>query len=142
MGGLEDSPAVSSRRARGVIPESIAVVEDHEGLRRALERLLQASGLEVASFASAEDLLASEEGRQAACLILDVRLPGLSGFELRERLSREGSKAPVIYVTAHDDPAAWERAKRDGAALFLKPVDGKALLAAIELALGHHDGEA
>jgi len=119
-----------------MVSAQIAVVEDHEGLRRALVRLLQASGHEVSSFASAEELLASDEGRRAACLILDVRLPGLSGFDLRERLACEGSDTPVIYVTAHDDPAARERAARDGAAFFLKPVDGKALLSAIARALG------
>jgi FixJ family two-component response regulator len=114
-----------------MVPAQIAVVEDHEGLRRALERLLQASGHEAMSFACAESLLASEEGRRAACLILDIRLPGLSGFELRERLASEGFDAPVIYVTAHDDPAARQRAAREGAPFFLKPVSGRELLAAI-----------
>jgi FixJ family two-component response regulator len=118
-----------------VIPAQVAVVEDHEGLRRALVRLLQASGHRVSSFASAEALLASEKGRRAACLILDVRLPGVSGFELHERLTLEGSDAPVIYVTAYDEPGARQRAARDGAPLFLKPVDGRALLAAIKRAL-------
>ena len=75
----------------------ILVVEDHEGLRHAVERLLQARGHETASFASAEALLESEVRRRAACLILDVRLPGLSGFELRERLAQEGFHPPVIY---------------------------------------------
>jgi FixJ family two-component response regulator len=117
-------------------PTQIAVVDDHEGLRRALERLLQASGHEVSSFASAEALLESEGCLGVACLVLDVRLPGLSGFELRERLAERGCEAHVIYVTAHDDPAARERAAREGAPFFLKPVDGRALLAAICEALG------
>jgi FixJ family two-component response regulator len=127
--------AVSPRGQCMVSPE-IAVVEDHEGLRRALVRLLQASGHEVRSYASAEELLASEERRRAACLILDVRLPGLSGFELHERLAAEGADVPVIYVTAHDDPAARERAAREGAAFFLKPVERAPLLAAVARALG------
>jgi FixJ family two-component response regulator len=119
-----------------MVSAQIAVVEDHEGLRRALERLLQASGLEVSCFACAEAFLESEERRRAACLILDIRLPGLSGFALRERLASEGSKTPAIYVTAHDDPAARERAAREGAPFFLKPVDGRALLTAIRSVLG------
>jgi FixJ family two-component response regulator len=111
------------------------VVEDHEGLRRALVQLLQASGHEVTSFASAEELLASTDRPRAACLIVDIRLPGLSGFALRERLAREGCAPPVIYVTAHDDPAARAQAAREGAAFLLKPVDRKALLAAIARAV-------
>ncbi len=113
----------------------IAVVEDHEGLRRALERLLRASGHEVSSFSSAEALLETEGWPGAACLVLDVRLPGLSGFDLHERLVERGCHVPVIYVTAYDEPAARARAAREGAAFFLKPVDGRALLAEIARAL-------
>ncbi len=113
----------------------IVVVEDHEGLRRAVERLLLAGGHRVSSFPSAEALLESEARSSAGCLILDVRLPGLSGFELRERLARQGAHPPVIYVTAHDDPSARERAAREGAALFIKPVDGRLLLDAVARAL-------
>jgi FixJ family two-component response regulator len=119
-----------------MVSAQIAVVEDHEGLRRAFERLLQASGHAVSCFDCAEALLASEERGRAACLILDIRLPGLSGFELRERLASEGCRAPAIYVTAHDDAAARQRAAQEGAPFFLKPVDGKALLAAITRVLG------
>jgi len=119
-----------------MVPSQIAVVEDHEGLRRALVRLLEASGHEVQSYASAEELLASGERGRASCLILDVRLPGLSGFELRERLVDQGDGVPVIYVTAHDDPAARERAARQGADFFLKPVERAPLLAAVDRALG------
>jgi FixJ family two-component response regulator len=114
----------------------IAVVEDDEGLRRALVRLLEACGHEAVSYASAEELLAAQERERATCLILDVRLPGLSGFELRERLVDQGSDVPVIYVTAHDDPAARERAARQGAAFFLKPVERAPLLEAVARALG------
>jgi FixJ family two-component response regulator len=114
-----------------MVSARIAVVEDHEGLRRALVRLLQASGHEVSCFASAEDLLACEDRVRAQCLVLDVRLPGLSGFELRARLGSEGLDTPVIYVTAHDDPAARRRASQEGAPFLLKPVDGRTLLAAI-----------
>lgn len=113
----------------------IAVVEDHEGLRRALVRLLQASGHEVQSYASAEELLAAEERRDARCLILDVRLPGLSGFELHERLRAQGGGVPVIYVTAHDDPSVRRRAALAGAELLAKPVEREPLLGAVARAL-------
>jgi len=117
-------------------PVQISVVEDDEGLRRALVQLLQASGHEVMAFASAEEFLASHEASRTACLIVDVRLPGLSGFALCERLTREGSRLPVIYVTAHDDPAARAQAARENAAFLLKPVDKKTLLATIASAVG------
>jgi FixJ family two-component response regulator len=117
-------------------PVWIAVVEDDEGLRRALVHLLEASGHRVWAFPSAEALLSSDKRRGAACLIFDVRLPGLSGFELQQRLADEGCEAPVIYMTGRDDPLARQRAARQGAAFFLKPFDGKTLLAAIGCALG------
>jgi FixJ family two-component response regulator len=117
-------------------PVQITVVEDHEGLQRAMVQLLEASGHEVTSFGSAEELLASTDRPRGACLILDIRLPGLSGFALRERLAREGSTLPVIYVTAHDDPGARAQAAREGAAFLVKPVSRKALLAAIARAVG------
>jgi FixJ family two-component response regulator len=117
-------------------PAQVAVVEDHEGLRRAMARLLEASGHEVSCFASAEALLASEERRRVACLILDIRLPGISGFELRERLAAEGSNAAAIYVTAHDSQASRQRAAREGAGYFVKPVAASALLASIARVLG------
>lgn len=114
----------------------VALVEDDEGLRRAIERLLTASGHEVATFESAEALLASGDFAEVACLILDVRLPGLSGFELRERLDALDCHPPVIYVTAFDDPATHRRAEREGAPCFLKPVPGSVLLGAVRAALG------
>jgi len=118
-----------------VKPLQISLVEDDEGLRRALVQLMQASGHEVAAFASAEAFLASEERTRTDCLIVDIRLPGLSGFALCERLTREGWGLPVIYVTAHDDPAARAQAAREDAAFLLKPVDRKTLLAAIASAV-------
>jgi FixJ family two-component response regulator len=118
-----------------MVSARIAVVEDHEGMRRAFVRLLEASGYAVSSFESAEAFLSWEERQRAECLVLDVRLPGLSGFELRECLVGEGWHRPVLYVTAHDDPAARERAAREGAAFLLKPVHGRTLLAAIADAL-------
>ena len=125
----------------GAVPMStgvreVVVVEDDDGLRQAVERLLLAAGYDARSFPSAEAMLASPSRSRAACLIADVRLPGLSGFELRERLAQEGSRPAVIYVTAHDDPRARAQAKRDGAlAFFLKPFEGRRLLETVGRAL-------
>lgn len=116
----------------------VVVVEDDDGMRQALVRLLQAHGHEAASFATAEALLESDARLRAACLILDIRLPGLSGFELRDRLTVEGAPPAVIYITAHDDERTRARAARESAPLFTKPVDGKQLLAAVGRALGEH----
>jgi FixJ family two-component response regulator len=112
------------------------VVEDDEGMRLAVERLLHAGGYPVSTFASAQELLLSKAELQADCLILDVRLPGMSGPELHERLAAEGLNLPVIFMTAHDDPGTRElvRARRPVACLQ-KPFEGRQLLEAIARAL-------
>jgi FixJ family two-component response regulator len=120
----------------------VLVVEDHEGLRQALVRLLQASGYRVSAYESAEALLAAAPRLDAGCLILDVRLPGLSGFDLRRRLVTEGWRAPAIYMTAHDDPGTRLRAEREGAPFFRKPFEGRALLGAVARALAPTDPDA
>jgi FixJ family two-component response regulator len=115
---------------------NIVVVDDDHGMRRAVERLLLARGHEVSTFASAEALLGSDARRQAGCLILDIRLPGLSGPELRQRLAAEGVQVPVIFMTAHDDPSARAQAQAAAPVAFLeKPFDGRALLDAVARAL-------
>jgi FixJ family two-component response regulator len=114
----------------------VIVVEDDPGLREAVERLLLAAGYSTQSFASGEALLEAPARSRAACLIADVRLPGLSGFQLRERLAEQGTPLPVIYITAHDDPRARARAERDGALAFLiKPFEGRRLLEVVGRAL-------
>jgi FixJ family two-component response regulator len=119
----------------------VILVEDDDGLRQAVERLLVAAGYEVESFSSAEAFLDSPARSGVACLIADVRLPGMSGFELRERLVHEGSRPAVVYVTAHDDARARARAERDGALAFLlKPFEGRRLLDLVEQAVGARNG--
>jgi FixJ family two-component response regulator len=114
----------------------ICVVEDDEGMRLAVERLLLAGGYPVSTFASAEALLLSKARLETSCLVLDVRLPGLSGPELRERLAGEGVRAPVIFMTAHDDPQSRERAQAgDPIACLQKPFPGRTLLEAVARAL-------
>jgi len=119
-----------------MVSSHIVVVDDDDGVRRALVRLLEAGGHEVVAFVSAEEMLASEEYRSARCVILDIRLPGLSGLDLGQRLAIDGCATHVIYLTGHDDPAVRERAARQGAAFFLKPVERVPLLAAVARALG------
>jgi FixJ family two-component response regulator len=107
----------------------IAVVDDDAGMRKAVAQLLRAAGFDVTTFTSAEDFLAGSMSPPAACLILDVHLPGLSGFELYEKVRPPTGEPPVIFITAHDDPPARARAERLGAAAYLaKPFAGRRLL--------------
>ena len=116
----------------------VCVVDDDLFLLRALQRLLVASGFAVVeAFSSAEDFLASAQGRTADCLVLDVHLGGISGFDLCEALSASGTRIPVIFITAHDDTSTRERARRAGAAAYLsKPFDDQALIGAVCAAMG------
>jgi FixJ family two-component response regulator len=112
----------------------VAVVDDDPGCRKGIGRVLSAAGYSPTLFASAEALLA-EGVDGAACLVLDIQLPGLSGFELHDALATAGRAVPVIFVTAVDGPGIRERAEQAGAVAFLsKPFVADALLDAIERA--------
>ena len=118
--------------------ETIIVVEDDAGMSKAIERLLRAAGFQAVCFGSAEALLGTDAVNNAACLVLDVHLPGFSGFELRRRLAALGHELPVIFITAHDEPPTREEAKALGCIAYLrKPFDGKAMLEVIRRALSH-----
>jgi FixJ family two-component response regulator len=114
------------------------LIDDDESVRRALQRLLRSAGLDVKAFSSAEEFLQSGNlGEQRACIILDIRMPGMTGFDLQEKLVSKGIRIPVITVSAFDDAATRERARKLGAtAFFRKPVDGEALIDAIHWAMG------
>ena len=115
----------------------VAVVDDDASVRRALSRLLRSAGFEVSTFGSAREYLDARHLHEANCLVLDVHLGGMSGFELEERLRETGSMVPVIFITAHDDETTRERARRAGASAYLpKPFDATALLDAVRSALG------
>jgi FixJ family two-component response regulator len=115
----------------------VSIVDDDPSVRRALERLVEAAGYAVETFASAEEFLDSTSSGPIACLILDVHLNGMNGLELQERLVARGSAVPVIFITAHDDAPTRERIDRSGAAAFLaKPFDRQALIGAIRSVLG------
>jgi FixJ family two-component response regulator len=98
-------------------------------MNQAIRRLLDAAGFQVVTFASGEALLEGKAAASADCLILDVHLPGMSGFELQRRLKERGVHTPFIFVTAHDNGAAREYAERAGAIAYLpKPFIGRMLL--------------
>jgi FixJ family two-component response regulator len=114
----------------------IAIVDDDEPLREALGSVLKAAGFSIDTFASAEEFLDSPQRQKMACLILDVRLPGMSGIELQRRLCESGDAIPIIFVTAHGDASLREMVMKAGAAGFLnKPVRSDALLREIHSAL-------
>src|SRR6202167_1165626 len=91
-------------------PRRISIVDDDASIREALKSLMRAVQFDVEVFASAEEFLASERLNDTACLILDVTLPGMSGFELQNRLNVELRGIPVIFITAHSDEVSRERA--------------------------------
>jgi len=114
----------------------IAIVDDDEPLRQALGSVMKAAGFSARTFASAEDFLACDDCDDTACLILDVRLPGMSGIELQKQLSKTNSRLPIVFVTAHGDASLRDSLMRAGAVAFLyKPVRSDALLKEIRRAL-------
>ncbi len=116
--------------------KSVAIVDDDSSMRNALQGLLKSVGLLSRAFASAEEFLKSGEQYQTACLITDIRMPGISGLELQARLNAENCRIPTIFITAHGDAQMRMRALRAGAVEFLaKPFDDEALLETVRAAL-------
>ncbi len=114
----------------------ISIVDDDLSVRRALRRLVQAAGYTVETFASAREFLDSSPSGRTACLVLDIHLDGMSGFELSEQLAEDRTAIPIIFITAHDDARTRERVRRAGVAAYLpKPFDEQALLDAIAKAV-------
>ena len=114
----------------------VCIVDDDESIRKALRRLVASLGMRTETYASPEELLGRVPGGRVACLLLDIRLPGMDGFELRQRTLEEGLDAPVIFITAHPDERTRARAAEAEAVGFLeKPFDDRALLDALEIAL-------
>jgi FixJ family two-component response regulator len=111
---------------------TIAIVEDDASFRRALERLLRASGFEANTFASAEDFLRSTACNSHACLIVDIHLPGMSGVDLIDHLGGSAPAPPAILITAHDEESLQEQALRIPHSIYLsKPFLGTVLLKAL-----------
>ena len=114
----------------------IAVVDDEEPIRKALKRLLRASGLEADGYASGADFLAAAAARPADCVVLDLHMPKMSGLQLLQQIRRMSPRPPVLVITAHDTPETREACLAAGAAAYLrKPLDDRLLLNAISAAL-------
>jgi len=114
----------------------ISVVDDDPSVRRALRRLVKSAGYTVETFASAREFLDSSPEGRSVCLVLDIQMEGMSGFDLQERLAAERSAIPVIFITAHDDTATRERIRKSGVAGYLrKPFEDLTLLDAIRAAV-------
>jgi FixJ family two-component response regulator len=110
----------------------IFIVDDDDSVRRALGRLLRSEGLNSEAFASGELFLAGLPAEAHGCVIMDIRMPGLTGYDVQEQLRQRGQKIPVIALSAQDDDEARHRARALGAvAFFRKPVDDQALLDSI-----------
>ena len=114
----------------------VAIVDDDESVRVALQGLMKAVGLTAKTFASGEEFLDSGQYRQTACLITDIRMPGISGLELQAKLNSENCRIPTIFITAHGDARVRMQALRSGAVEFLaKPFNDDALLESVRAAL-------
>ena len=114
----------------------VAIVDDDESVQRALQDLIESDGLSALCFGSAEQFLDSEARNNVACLIADIRMPGLSGLELQAKLKAERCPIPVVFITAHGDAEMRIHAMREGAVQFLsKPFDDTVLLEIVHAAL-------
>lgn len=115
----------------------ISIVDDDESVREAIESLIKSVGLGARVFASAEDFLSANHIEDSSCLILDMRMPGMSGLELQRRLASDGYQIPIIFISAHSDDQTRAQALRAGAVDFLfKPFSEQALVDAVHTALG------
>ena len=118
----------------------IAVVDDEEPVRKALQRLLRSAGMDVETFPSGAEFLDSLLTSEPDCLVLDLHMPGVNGFEVQTRLAKSGTRLPVVVITGHDTPEAQARSLAGGASAYLlKPIDDRVLLAAIAAAIARRD---
>jgi FixJ family two-component response regulator len=114
----------------------IVVVDDEHSICIALQRLIRSAGLGVTTYGSGEDFLREVDNTQPDCIVLDLHMPRVTGFEVQCRLAKMGKRIPVIVITGHDTPEARARALSNGAAAYLlKPVDDRMLLDAISAAI-------
>ena len=114
----------------------VAIVDDDDSMRSALQGLLESAELPAQSFASAEEFLNSGQQHQISCLIADIRMPGMSGLELQAQLNTQRCRIPIIFITAHGDEKMRMQALRAGAVEFMaKPFNDEALLESVRAAL-------
>ena len=110
----------------------VAIVDDEEPVRKALKRLLRASGLEAETYACGRDFLAATATRTPDCVVLDLHMPGMSGLQVLQELRLANSTLPAVVITAYDEPSTREQCLAAGAAAYLrKPLDDRLLLNAI-----------
>ena len=114
----------------------VAILDDDDSMRTALQGLLKSAGMPAQAFVSAEEFLKSGQQHKTACLIADIRMPGMSGLELQAQLNAEHCRIPTIFITAHGDAKMRLQALRAGAVEFLsKPFDDEVLLESVRAAL-------
>jgi len=117
-------------------PRLVAIVDDDESIRSSLLGLMKAMDFRSQAFESAEEYLKSGAQRNTACLITDIRLPGISGLELQSKLNADHHRIPIIFITGHGDERVRMQALRAGAVEFLmKPFDDQAMIDSIRAAL-------
>jgi FixJ family two-component response regulator len=127
---------IPSHEAAGVREPIVFIIDDDPSMRRALTNLFQSVGLEVEAFGSAPEMLQSKLPDVASCLVLDIRLPGLSGLDLQSELTRANIHIPIIFITGHGDIPMTVRAMKSGAVDFLsKPFRDQDLLDAVVAAI-------
>jgi FixJ family two-component response regulator len=120
----------------------VYVIDDDEPIRRAFERLLRSANIVVETFSSVEEFFSGERQSDNACVIVDIRMPGLTGFDLQGELASRGIRIPSIVISASDDVQTRERARELGAvAFFRKPIDDQALLDAVWWAISEAKGK-
>ena len=133
MEGKGPQAVVSSVETRRQI---VAVVDDDLSVGRAVGRLLKTAGFDATAFRSAQEFLGDSCRADVACLIVDLKMPGMDGLELQARMNTSGSSVPTVFITAHEDPASEAQALAGGALAFLhKPFDDTTLLEAVQRAL-------
>ena len=116
----------------------VAIVDDDQSIQSALRDLMESAGLSARSFASGEEFLESDQRSKTACLVSDIRMPGMSGLELQAKLKAEGSRIPIIFITAHGNAEMKMQAMAAGAVEFLsKPFDDEVLLEKVRAALNN-----
>lgn len=123
----------------------VAIVDDDQSVGTAISRLLKASDMTVDIYTTGFGFLASREKHEVDCLILDLQMPGMDGMAVLNDLAQEGSRLPVVMITAHDQEGVREDCLRAGATFYLrKPIDAAELIAAIDAAVrpaGHSEGQ-
>lgn len=121
------------------VSSNVCIIDDDASVRRSLRRLLVANGFQVEAFSDAQSYLDHGQDARWGCIVLDVRMPGLDGFELQARLEEAGQRVPIVFLTGHGDIPMSVRALKAGATNFLaKPVDETDLLAAVSEAVALH----